>query len=70
MGWERSKPTITELPPQPSYFRWLMAGSVATVMGILLFILHTSDMIKAQAVFNIWWVASSPVIGWFLLFCF
>lgn len=70
MGWERSKPTKTELPPQPSYFRWMMAGGVAAVMGVLLFILHASGMIKAQAVFNIWWMASSPVIGWFLLFCF
>ncbi|ENC7449029.1 hypothetical protein ABKZ75_004594 [Salmonella enterica] len=69
MGWERSKATTTELPGEPSFTGWLLAGGVAAVTGILLFILHASDMVKALAVFNIWWLASSPVLGWFFLFC-
>jgi hypothetical protein len=69
MGWERSKATTTELPPEPSFMGWLLAGGVAAVVGVLLFILHASGMVKSLAVFNIWWLASSPVIGWFFLFC-
>lgn len=69
MGWERSKATTTELPPEPSFLGWLMAGGVAAVVGVLLFILHASGMVKTLAAFNIWWLASSPVLGWFFLFC-
>ncbi|MCW1829922.1 hypothetical protein OLZ31_24110 [Enterobacter asburiae] len=69
MGWERSKATTTELPPEPSFFGWLMAAGVAAVVGILLFILHASGMVKALATFNIWWLAISPMIGWLFLFC-
>ncbi|MEW5562624.1 hypothetical protein AB1287_20705 [Enterobacter asburiae] len=69
MGWERTKAATTELPPEPSFFGWLMAGGVAAVVGILLFILHASGMVKALATFNIWWLAISPMIGWLFLFC-
>lgn len=69
MGWERTKATTIELPPEPSFTGWLLAGGVAAVVGILLFILHASGMVKALAAFNIWWLASSPVLGWFFLFC-
>lgn len=41
----------------------------AAVVGILLFILHASDIVKALTVLNIWWLASSPVLGWFFLLC-
>jgi hypothetical protein len=69
MGWERTKATTMELPPEPSFTGWLLAGGVAAIVGILLFILHASGMVKALAAFNIWWLASSPVLGWFFLFC-
>lgn len=69
MGWERAKATTMELPLAPSFMGWLLAGGVAAVVGILLFILHASGMVKALATFNIWWLASSPVLGWFFLFC-
>ncbi|MEN0601987.1 hypothetical protein [Kosakonia sp. PSU_31] len=69
MAWERTKATMMELPPEPSFTGWLFAGGGVTVVGILLFILHASGMVKALAVFNIWWLASSPVLGWFFLFC-
>ncbi|MCK6667573.1 hypothetical protein L8T07_07435 [Enterobacter asburiae] len=62
MGWERTKATTMVLPPEPSLMGWLLAGGVAAVVGILLFILHASGMVKALAVFNIWWLASSPVL--------
>ncbi|WP_240116210.1 hypothetical protein [Erwinia endophytica] len=48
---------------------WFLAGGAAVVVGVLLFILHASGMVKTLAAFNIWWLASSPVIGWFFLFC-
>lgn len=70
MGWERSKAKTVERPPEPSIMRWLLAGGVAAVTGVLLFILHASGMVNALAVFNIWWLASSPVLAWFFLFCF
>lgn len=69
MGWERTKATTMELPPEPSFTGWLLAGGVAAVVGILLFILHASGMVKALAAFNIWWLSSSPILGWFFLFC-
>lgn len=69
MGWERTKATTMEWPPEPSFTGWLLSGGVAAVVGILLFILHASGMVKVLAVFNIWWLASSPVLGWFFLFC-
>ncbi|WP_370968251.1 hypothetical protein [Enterobacter wuhouensis] len=69
MGWERSKATTKSLPPEPSFVGWLLAGGIAVVVGVLLFILHASGMVKALSVFNIWWLAFSPVLGWFFLFC-
>lgn len=69
MGWERSKATTMELPPEPSFVGWFLAGGVAAVVGVLLFMLHASGMVKGLAVFNIWWLASSPVLSWFFLFC-
>lgn len=69
MGWERSKATTMELPAEPSFVGWFLAGGVAAVVGALLFILHASGMVKALTSFNIWWLAFSPVIGWFFLFC-
>ncbi|PLV46871.1 hypothetical protein [Erwinia sp. B116] len=69
MGWERTKATTMDLPPEPSFMGWLLAGGVAAIVGILLFILHASGMVNALAIFNIWWLASSPVLGWFFLFC-
>ncbi len=69
MGWERTKATTMALPPEPSFAGWLLAGGVAAVAGILLFILHASGMVKGLTAFNIWRLASSPVLGWFFLFC-
>ncbi|MCI8906352.1 MAG: hypothetical protein HFE70_19290 [Enterobacter sp.] len=69
MGWERSKATAMELHPEPSFMGWVFAGGVAAVVGVLLFMLHASGMVKALVVFNIWWLASSPVLGWFFFFC-
>lgn len=69
MGWERSKATAMELHPELSFMGWVFAGGVAAVVGVLLFMLHASGMVKALAVFNIWWLASSPVLGWFFFFC-
>ena len=69
MGWERSKATTKALPPEPSFVGWLLAGGVAVFVGVLLFILHASGMVKILSVLNIWWLAFSPVLGWFFLFC-
>ncbi|MDM1705722.1 hypothetical protein [Enterobacter hormaechei] len=69
MGWERSKATTKALPPEPSFVGWLLAGGVAVFVGVLLFILHVSGMVKTLSVLNIWWLAFSPVLGWFFLFC-
>ncbi len=69
MGWERTKAAIMELPAGPSFIGWVLAGGAAVIAGVLLFILHASGMVKVLAVFNIWWLASSPVLGWFFLFC-
>lgn len=54
MGWERSKATTKALPPEPSFVGWLLAGGVAVFVGVLLFILHASGMVKTLSVLNIW----------------
>lgn len=69
MRWKRSKAATAVLPAEPSLGRWLLAGVIAAVVGMMLFLLHASGMANVLTVFNIWWLSLSPVLGWFFLFC-
>lgn len=69
MGWVRTKALITEQPPAPSLTRWLLAGVLMAITGVLLFILHASGTVKILSVTNIWWVSLMPAGCWLLIFC-
>ncbi|CNF22041.1 Uncharacterised protein [Yersinia rohdei] len=69
MGWDRQKPFITEKPSRPSLGRWLLAGLLSIIVGILLFSLHASDKFVGLQTINIWVVSAVPIIGWGLTFC-
>ncbi len=69
MGWDRVKPTIKELSAPPSLSGWLLAGLLALIVAVLLFILHASGTVKLISIVNIWWLSLTPVGAWFMLFC-
>lgn len=69
MGWERIKPKLIELSDPPSLPRWLLAGLLTLLVGVLFFILHASGTVKQISVVNIWLLSLSPVGLWFILFC-
>lgn len=69
MGWERTKALTSELSPPPSLMWWLLAGATMMIVGVLLFILHASVMVKTLSEFNIWWISLTPLGIWLFLFC-
>ena len=68
MGWERVRPTITELSTPPSLTGWLLAGLLTLIAGVLLFILHASGSVELLSAMNIWWLSLTPSGLWLLLF--
>ncbi len=46
MGWVRTKALTMEQPSAPSLTRWLFAGVLMAIIGVLLFILHASGTVK------------------------
>lgn len=69
MGWERNKPAIAPEPDEPSLVFWLMAGVVALLFGVLLFVLHASKLLGELQQFDPWVVSASLPVAWFLAFC-
>lgn len=69
MGWVRTKALTMEQPSAPSLTRWLFAGVLMAIIGVLLFILHASGTVKIISVINIWWVSLMPAGCWLLIFC-
>ena len=69
MGWVRTKALTMEQPSAPSLTRWLFAGVLMAIIGVLLFILHASGTVKILSVINIWWVSLMPAGCWLLIFC-
>lgn len=68
MGWVRTKVLTTEQPPAPSLPRWLLAGVLMVIIGVLLFVLHASGTVKMLSSMNIWWVSLMPAGCWLLIF--
>lgn len=69
MGWVRTKALTMEQPSAPSLTRWLFAGVLMAIIGVLLFILHASGTIETLSAMNIWWVSLAPAGCWLLAFC-
>lgn len=69
MSWERQKATIAAEPDEPSLVIWLIAGLVAVIAGVLLFVLHANQFLGELQKFNLWIVAGSPVFIWFVTIC-
>ena len=69
MGWVRTKALTMEQPSAPSLTRWLFAGVLMAIIGVLLFTLHASGTVKILSVINIWWVSLMPAGCWLLIFC-
>ncbi|ELY2796390.1 hypothetical protein SNN58_001852 [Cronobacter dublinensis] len=69
MSWERQKATIAAEPDEPSLVIWLIAGLVAVITGVLLFVLHANQFLGELQKFNLWIVAGSPLFIWFVMIC-
>lgn len=69
MGWERTKSTIAPMPAKPAFMLWLMAGIVALIACLLLFILHVNKRVEYLQQYELWTLTASPLVTWFLLFC-
>lgn len=69
MSWERQNATITEEPEEPSLVIWLIAGLLAVIAGVLLFVLHANQFLGELQKCNLWIVAGSPVFIWFIMIC-
>lgn len=67
MGWERRKVTIQKGPDEPSLILWLIAGIVALVAGILLFMLHANQMLGSIQTCSVWLLSTGPLIIWITL---
>ncbi|EGT5658845.1 hypothetical protein JD793_005068 [Citrobacter braakii] len=69
MSWERQKATIAAEPDEPSQVIWLIAGLVAVIAGVLLFVLYANQFLGELQKFNLWIVAGSPLFIWFVTIC-
>ena len=69
MVWKRQKPVISEPPVEPSLILWLIAGITALVTGMLLFVLHASQILGPFQSDNIWILSAIPLVIWFILVC-
>lgn len=69
MSWERQKATITAEPDEPSLVLWLIAGLIAVIAGVLLFVLHANHFLGALQEFNLWIVSGGPLFIWFVTIC-
>lgn len=69
MGWNRAKSLTTELSPEPSRMWWFLTGVLMVIVGIVLFMVHASDMAKDLSTFNIWLVSLAPAGLWLFLLC-
>lgn len=69
MSWERQKATIAAEPDEPSLIIWLIAGLIAVIAGVLLFVLHANQFLGELQKCNLWIVAGSPLFIWFVTIC-
>ncbi|WP_369789057.1 type VI secretion protein [Rouxiella sp. WC2420] len=70
MGWQKAETITPKLPTAPLFLLWLLAGVMAVFSGVLLFILHASELIELLTRVDIWWLSITPPAAWLLLFSF
>lgn len=66
---ERQKSMIARQPKEPSLIIWLMAGVVGLLSGILLFWLHTRELLGPFQVYDIHVLSVIPLLIWLILIC-
>ncbi|NIE71092.1 hypothetical protein [Pantoea sp. Acro-807] len=69
MSWERQKSIISAKPEEPSFTLWIMAGVLALVGCILLFVLHANKMAGVLKAYNLWAATSFPAVIWIFFLC-
>lgn len=69
MIWERQKSTVSEKPEEPSFILWLMLGVISVAGSVMLFVLHANKISGFLQAFNIWAVATGPIVIWFFFLC-
>jgi len=69
MSWERQKATITAEPEEPSLVLWLIAGLIAVIAGVLLFVFHANHFLGVFQEVNLWIVSGGPLFIWFVMIC-
>ncbi|NTZ51634.1 MULTISPECIES: type VI secretion protein [Citrobacter freundii complex] len=67
MGWERHNILTPKEPETLSLWRWIIAGLLSLLAGILFFVLHAKKYVLFLGEFNIWLVTLFPVVLWILL---
>ena len=68
MGWDRQLPPMVEAPVPPMVGRWVLAGAVAVLASVLLFLLYASEQVPQLQALNIWALSVSPILVWVLAF--
>ncbi|MDF2786790.1 MAG: hypothetical protein K0S95_3325 [Pantoea eucrina] len=69
MSWERQKSTISAKPEEPSFILWIIAGVLALVGCILLFVLHANKLAGVLQTYSLWAVAAFPAVLWIFFLC-
>lgn len=67
MVWERRRFTISKAPAEPSLMLWLIIGVIAVVAGVLLFLLHASQLLGPFQLYDIRILSITPLMIWICL---
>lgn len=67
MVWERRKFIISKAPAEPSLMLWLITGVIAVVAGVLLFLLHASQLLGPLQIYDTRILSATPLLIWILL---
>ncbi|WP_371367236.1 hypothetical protein ACA097_26750 [Pseudomonas sp. QL9] len=68
MGWNRRLPPVAESPAPLSLARWLGAGGLALLIGVMLFLLAASERVPELKTVNVWLLCLAPIVLWLLAF--
>jgi len=68
MAWQRQKLVTTGQPPSRLLGHWLLSLLLPVIIGIILFILHSSDSLSFVTSINIWIFSLLPILLWTVTF--
>ena len=60
---------ISKQPKEPSLILWLMLGVMGVLSGILLFWLHTRQLLGPLQIYDIHALSVTPLLIWLILLC-